>query len=164
LAALCFQEYTISGHREVLEEPKLEFRVHIIDLTSDDRQSIQFNPKHIPHPATNDRRSSVFHLPIGPRIVYEYYFLRLSSLASSYFFSFSQLLENEKLLLILADRDKYYIYLQHLSNMDAAIQQGKTIKVLPLKKVGEDLLFAFDEVKRMLAVCSSLKVSTMSRT
>jgi hypothetical protein len=88
----------------------------------------------------------------------------LSSFASSHFFSFSQLLENEKLLLILADQENYSIYLQRLSNMDAAIQRGRTIKVLPLKKVGEGLLFAFDEVNRMLAVCSSTKVSTMSRT
>jgi hypothetical protein len=96
--------------------------------------------------------------------VYESYFLRLSSLASSYFFSFSQLLENEKLLLILADRDKHSIYLQRLSDMDAAIQRGKTTKVLHHEKVGEGLLFAFDEAKRMLAVCSSTMVSTMSRT
>jgi hypothetical protein len=43
--------------------------------------------------------------------------------------------------------------------MDLAIQQGKAIKTFHCDKVGEDVLFAYDETKRMLTVCASAKVS-----
>jgi hypothetical protein len=77
-------------------------------------------------------------------------------------FSFQKLLENEKLLLILADSHKHSIYLERLSEMDAAIQRGKAIKPLNHDKVGEDMLFAYDEAKRMLTMCSLTKVSSIS--
>ena len=74
----CYQEYTITGGREVPEGPKLQYQVHIVDLTSDDKHCMQLNSKHIPKPTTSDRRSAVFHLPIGPRIVYDSNFLNCS--------------------------------------------------------------------------------------
>jgi hypothetical protein len=43
--------------------------------------------------------------------------------------------------------------------MDAAIQQDKAIKTFHRDKVGEDVLFAYDEAKRMLTVCAPAKVS-----
>jgi hypothetical protein len=46
--------------------------------------------------------------------------------------------------------------------MDAAIQRARAIKTLNRDKMGEDVLFAYDEVKRTLAVCASAKVSLMS--
>jgi hypothetical protein len=63
---------------------------------------------------------------------------------------------------VLADQDKYFIYVELLPAMDAAIQRGKAIKTLNREKVGEDVLFAYDEVKRMLVMCSSAKVSPTS--
>jgi hypothetical protein len=77
------------------------------------------------------------------------------------FVSFHKLLENEKLLLILADSDNYSIHLERLSSMDAAIQRNKPIKHLNRDRVGEDALFAYDEAKRMLTVCASAKVSSI---
>ena len=46
--------------------------------------------------------------------------------------------------------------------MDAAIEQGHAIKTLNRKKVGDDVLFAYDEAKRMLTMCASAKVSPIS--
>ena len=46
--------------------------------------------------------------------------------------------------------------------MDAAIQRGRAVKTLNRDKVGDDVLFAYDEAKRMLAVCASVKVSPIS--
>ncbi|KAH9991344.1 hypothetical protein BJV77DRAFT_1068323 [Russula vinacea] len=129
-------EYKVTGRRDELQEPKLKFRVHLMDLTSDDKQTMKFNPKHIPKPTVSDQRSGEFHLPLGLRIV---------------------LLEKEKLLLVLADQDKHCIYLEHLSAMDAAIQRGNAIKALNRDKMGEHVLFAYDEAKRMLTVCASAK-------
>jgi len=75
-----------------------------------------------------------------------------------YYLSFSQLLENEKLLLVLANRDKFLLYLERLPVLDAAIQRGKPIKSLDRDKLGRGVLFAYDETKRTLAVCASTKV------
>ena len=73
--------------------------------------------------------------------------------------SFHRLLENERLLLVLADQDKHVIYLERLADMNAAIQRARPIKTLHRNKIGEDVLFAYDEAKRTLAVCASAKVS-----
>ena len=67
-------------------------------------------------------------------------FSRFSALLS--FLSFSQLLENEKLLLVLAHRDKFLVYLERLPVLDAAIQR-KPIKCLDRDKLGQGVLFFF---------------------
>jgi hypothetical protein len=76
-------------------------------------------------------------------------------------FSFHYLLENEKLLLVLVDREKVSIYLARPAALEAAIR-GNPLKTLNRDKLGlgrdSDVFFAFDEAKRMLAVCSSVKV------
>ena len=46
--------------------------------------------------------------------------------------------------------------------MDAVIQRGKATKTLNRDKVGDVVLFAYDEAKRMLTVCASAKVSPVS--
>ncbi|KAH8989296.1 hypothetical protein EDB92DRAFT_2003843 [Lactarius akahatsu] len=136
-------EYKVSGRREAPEEPKLEFWVHLVGLSSEDKQNMQSNRKHIPRPTVNAQLSSRFYVPIGLDI------------------AFHHLLENEKLLLVLVDRDKFSIYLARPAAMDAAIR-GHPIKTLNRDKLGlggdSDALFAFDEAKRMLAVCSSVKL------
>ncbi len=72
--------------------------------------------------------------------------------------SFHQILENEKLLLILLDRDRIIIYLDRLLEMDTVIQRERPIKCLSREKLGEGALFAFDETKRALVVCAPTKV------
>ena len=72
--------------------------------------------------------------------------------------SFYQLLENEKILLVLLDRDRVAIYLDRLPAINVAIRRDRHIKSLSREKLGEDVLFAFDEAKRSLAVCASSKV------
>ena len=41
-----------------------------MDLTSDDKESMKRNPKHLPNPIVNDRRSGEFHISLGLRVVY----------------------------------------------------------------------------------------------
>jgi hypothetical protein len=65
-----YKEYEVTGRRTELEEPKLRFRVHHMDLTSDDKERMKLNPKDLPNPSVSDRRSDEFHLPLGPRVVY----------------------------------------------------------------------------------------------
>ena len=86
----------------------------------------------------------------------------LSYALSSSPFSFHRLLENKKLLLIFVDRDKFSIYVTRPAEMGVAIT-GKPLKSLDCEKLGlgraSDVLFAYDEAKRMLVVCSSAKVA-----
>ena len=132
-----------------------------MNLSSEDRHIIQSNPKHIPHPAVNNMLSSRFYLPIGLDITYESGFLVLLVPRLITLFSFHYLLENEKLLLVLVDREKVSIYLARPAALEAAIR-GNPLKTLNRDKLGlgrdSDVFFAFDEAKRMLAVCSSVKV------
>ena len=75
-----------------VEEPKLEFRVHLMDLTSDDKHSMQLDYKHVPGPVVSDRRSGLLNLPIGVRIVYVYNLRKLlvRHLTSRLFLQLSQ--------------------------------------------------------------------------
>ena len=66
----CYKGYKVTGRRTEPQEPKLRFRVHHVDLTSDDKEGIKLNPKHLPNPIVSDQRSDEFHLPLGLRIVY----------------------------------------------------------------------------------------------
>jgi hypothetical protein len=131
-----------------------------MDLTRDDRENMQFDPEYIPNPIVKDRRSSVFHVPVGMDIAYGSDLVMSSALHLTVlcFPSFYQLLENEKFLLILVDRDKVSIYLECLPAMNMAIQRDNPIKILSREELGQDVLFAFDETKRALAVCASIKV------
>ena len=61
----------VTGRQETLQGPRLEYWVYPMDLTSDDKQNMQLDPRHIPLPAVNNRLSSVFHLPIGMHIAYD---------------------------------------------------------------------------------------------
>jgi hypothetical protein len=46
--------------------------------------------------------------------------------------------------------------------MGATIQRTSGIKTLSRDKMGDHVLFAYDEAKRTLAVCAAAKVSAMS--
>ena len=62
------------------------------------------------------------------------------------------------LLLILVDQVRVTIYLERLLAMDMAIQRRRAVKVLSREKLEHDVLFAFDETTRALAVCAPTKV------
>jgi hypothetical protein len=84
--------------------------------------------------------------------------------ASCLFSRFCQLLNGEKLLLILVDQVRVTIYLERLAAMDMAIQRRRPVKALNREKLEQDVLFAFDETTRSLAVCAPTKVLCVSLT
>ncbi|KAI0297433.1 hypothetical protein BC826DRAFT_1096771, partial [Russula brevipes] len=134
------QEYVITGRRQVVQESKLEICVHLMDLTSDDKHNMQLDPNYIPSPAVNDRLSSHFFIPVTTNI------------------AFYQGLENGRLLLVLINRDRVSIYLDRLPAMNAAILRDRPVKTLNREKLGEVIIFSFDETTRSLAVCASTKL------
>ncbi|KAI9443796.1 hypothetical protein H4582DRAFT_2125845, partial [Lactarius indigo] len=132
-------------HIAKLQLPQIRLLAHPMELTSDDRHNMQLDPTYIPTPKIDDRFSSSFHLPPWAELAYE---LTL----------FYQLLENTNILLVLSSRDRSFIFLERLQELDIAIQRGKPIKSLNRDKLGQNVLFSFDETKRVLAVCASTKL------
>jgi len=69
-----------------------------------------------------------------------------------------QLLENDKLLLIIDDHgDSILVYLNSQQSISAAVSRSPQ-KSLHKSKIGEACIFTFDEVRRTLAVCEATKV------
>lgn len=68
------------------------------------------------------------------------------------------MLEGDKLLLLIDDRRGHLLVcLEPLSTMNAALDRGRW-KSLDRGKLGDSFKFAFDEIKRTLALCSAAKV------
>ncbi|KAI6143616.1 hypothetical protein BKA82DRAFT_3983845 [Pisolithus tinctorius] len=131
-------QYKVSGVRETREEPMTYFTVHTMSLTEQDKHSLQLDASIVPSP----------HF----RFKYEF------RLAQGYTILRAQLLEGEKLLLIVLDRvGNLMVYLDRLTAIDAIISQGRG-KSLNREKIGQDFVLAFDESKRMLSIVSSDKL------
>ena len=59
-------DFEVTGRLDVPavnQKPQIMLRIHPMDLTSDDRQNMQLDPKHIPTPTINDRLSFPFSFP-----------------------------------------------------------------------------------------------------
>ena len=63
-------EYIVTGRQETLQRPLIQFWIHPMNLTADDRHSMKLDSEHIPSPTVNDRLSSTFLLPVGVDIAY----------------------------------------------------------------------------------------------
>ncbi|KAG8219200.1 hypothetical protein J3R82DRAFT_13 [Butyriboletus roseoflavus] len=130
--------YQISGSRTTQLDPMALYTVHLMNLTTQDQHELQLNPSTIPSPRFRFRHT--FSLPLGHSVVR------------------AQLLEGEKLLLVVADRvGNMIVYLDQLVNMDGAIARSRG-KSLNREKIGQGFLLAYDESKKMLAVVSSDKL------
>ena len=60
-----------------------------MDFASNDIHNMQVDSEHVPNPVVSDRRSSVFHLPLGFRVVYVSKFIDYSSVNLLVFFQLS---------------------------------------------------------------------------
>ncbi|KAH8986573.1 hypothetical protein EDB86DRAFT_2954862 [Lactarius hatsudake] len=132
--------YKLTGRLEEPQLPKIRLCVHPMDLTNDDRHNMQLVAGYIPTPTIVDRFSSSFYLPLWAEI------------------AFYRILENQNLLLILASPKRFFVYLERLPVLDVAIQRGKSIKSLNRDRLGQNVLFSFDEAKRVLAICASTRL------
>ena len=69
-----------------------------------------------------------------------------------------QLLENEKILLIVDDQSgNILVYLDSQQTIGHAVSRAPR-KNLHQSKIGKACIFAFDEARRMLAICETTKV------
>ncbi|KAF8548149.1 hypothetical protein OG21DRAFT_1501183 [Imleria badia] len=126
--------YQISGSRDSQQDPMAVYTVHLMKLTTQDQQHLQLNPSAIPSPRF--KFSHIFKLPLAHSVIR------------------AQLLEGEKLLLVVADRaGNLGVYLDRLEAMDGAIAIGRGMR-LNRERIGQEFLLAYDESKMTLAVVS----------
>ncbi len=72
-------EYWVTGRQETFKNYLLEFRVHLMSLSSDDKQNMQLDFNYIPSPIVNDRNSFRFYVPTGMDVAYESDYVMLPS-------------------------------------------------------------------------------------
>ena len=91
--------------------------------------------------------------------------LDIYCLYSSYTYSSRhiQLLENNKCSLVVGDcrLGNLFIFCEEVFAMDTAIKNQRHKKLLHRDKIGHEFLLAFDEARRMLALCATRKVRTV---
>ena len=79
----------------------------------------------------------------------------MSSLTES--FSYAHLLPQSRALLVTRDHTgEGRVYLSSITNLQSAIQGKRPAKELKRDKIGENFLLAYDEAKRILAICGSM--------
>ncbi|KAI0317532.1 hypothetical protein OF83DRAFT_1171919 [Amylostereum chailletii] len=134
------QDCYLTGQLYTMQNPELEYTLHTLELSAEHRQALQMDPNFIPRPNTNRRFQTVFKTELGTAVI------------------FAQLLEHEKLLLVLQDgkNGRLLIHLDRLHTIASAIKKTPS-KTLHIDKIGQDFVLAFDEIKRLLAICSSTK-------
>ncbi|KAJ7781844.1 hypothetical protein DFH07DRAFT_389440 [Mycena maculata] len=118
----------------------LDCRIHLLDLTTDDRQMLQLNPTFIPSPhiLTNPAR---FYLDTENRIAH------------------AQLVENSDLLLVLENSTHMSVYLQKPGQMNERLSRGPIRTPIVREKIGGKSIVAYDETTRMLFICAATKLS-----
>jgi hypothetical protein len=62
-------DYIVSFEQKALVEPALEYKIHVLEITADDRQSLQMNPSFIPSPNVQERLSHRLRLPVDHNIL-----------------------------------------------------------------------------------------------
>jgi hypothetical protein len=69
---------------------------------------------------------------------------------------FIQIIDGDMCLLILDNRrGKLYVFLEDITTLNMALERGKYKKLLHRDKLGQTCVMAYDETKRMLAVCGT---------
>jgi len=141
----------VTEHTQAL----LEYKIHNLSLTSDGQQNLQLNPRSIPSVHIQPRHSYQFRLHANHTILWVNFIKFLIYLTCP---RYLQLLENDKLLLIVDDHSgSILVYLDSQQGMNAAVQRPPR-KHLHRSKIGETCIFTFDEVRRTLAICETTKV------
>ncbi|KAA1477854.1 hypothetical protein DENSPDRAFT_625472 [Dentipellis sp. KUC8613] len=135
--------YRISGCQYFLHEPVIRCNIFPFSLSTEERHELQLDRKFVPKPIADAKQAIEFE--IRTHCVVRHV----------------QFLENNRVLVILITRDgmgEVEIYLEDPASINSAISKGKAKKKFHTEKIGDGILFAFDESKRNLAVCGSSKL------
>ncbi|EKM59291.1 uncharacterized protein PHACADRAFT_113812 [Phanerochaete carnosa HHB-10118-sp] len=134
------ESYRLFGVEQWKNEASLKHAIDLLQLTETDKQAIQLDKTHVPTPRLPNSAYS-FNLTLSHRIL------------------FIQLLRDSRCLLITRNevRGDVSIYLERLIDLDNAVKARRSKKTLSADKLHGNLLFSFDETKRILAVCTTEK-------
>ncbi|KAF7309973.1 VWFA domain-containing protein [Mycena indigotica] len=130
--------FKISGTFRTLMKPVLRCKLYPLQLTTDDQHKAQLESNFVPTPHQS-RDVQTFDLSLDSRILH------------------AQLLEKERLLMVLVDTERLCIYHEPLSAIHHAISRGRdgAKRAIYRDKIGRDVIVAYDEQKKMLSVCSA---------
>ncbi|KAF9531678.1 hypothetical protein CPB83DRAFT_848544 [Crepidotus variabilis] len=127
--------FRVYGKEQTFADPASEYRVHCLRLTSQDLLALQTDVKFVPTPQITERFSSCFEMPVHYSVL------------------FSQIFAHDKLLLIVDDNQgTFSVYLESVVSIGNAIKASRPRKVIKQEKTGKDVVIAYDETKRMLAL------------
>ncbi|KAK7676902.1 hypothetical protein QCA50_020158 [Cerrena zonata] len=135
--------YHIIGSREAHTDAALRYNIRPLKLTEGDEHMLRMDhdSNFVPCPQIHSGSAFSFRIPATSRMTH------------------LQLLHNERCLLAIEYTQEVLIYLEHTDSIENAVQNSRFKKKLHKEKVGNDFLLAFDESKRMLAVCATDKSS-----
>ncbi|CAK5283767.1 unnamed protein product [Mycena citricolor] len=134
--------YRLYAVQKTVSKPTVECNVHSVQLTTEDRHSMQLDPTFVPTPRFQPSRTQTFSLGLVHRIV-------LAQLI--------QVRDSDKLLFVIEDAEHLCVFLDSPSNIGQAISRGRAgaKKLLHRDKIGKDVLLAYNEQKRMLMICAA---------
>ncbi|KAI0692274.1 hypothetical protein BC835DRAFT_1277959 [Cytidiella melzeri] len=136
-----YRSFQVIGRSEAQAAACYKYSIRLLQLTEGDKQQLQLESSHVPKPKLS-RTPYTFSLPDQQRVVY------------------CQLLEREMCLLITSDvGGDMKVFLDRLVNIDRAVATPNGYKkLLVAEKLGGQSVIAYDERRRMLAVCTIDKV------
>ncbi|KAL1748220.1 hypothetical protein HDZ31DRAFT_71777 [Schizophyllum fasciatum] len=129
--------YVVYGRMQRRLDPSIEYTIHPLALSAEDQQSMQMDRTHVPTLREQTRSLHRFKLPLNHRIRHV------------------QLLSRDRCLLIVDNGcNKFHIYLEDLRALSGATEHERYLKTLHQGKLGSGIVFAFDEVTRLLSLCA----------
>ncbi|KIM24943.1 hypothetical protein M408DRAFT_224544 [Serendipita vermifera MAFF 305830] len=131
------QNFSIKGWRSCPKESGFEYTIFPVDIKQDDMLAISSNPDHICKPIIRPRNTQPFFLPTNASM------------------RFIQLLEKDRVLVVVEESGLFRVYLEALDYLSSTIAQGRAIKTIYSEKVGPNPLFALDETRRFFAVLAT---------
>ncbi|KAI0089047.1 hypothetical protein BDY19DRAFT_993280 [Irpex rosettiformis] len=130
-------QFVIIGRLNRLTHACLKYHISVTQLTEGDKHKLQLDSTFVPKPKLSST-TYTFTLPVDQHVI------------------MCQLLERDKCLLITSNsQGDLRIFLDRLVNIDQAVAQPNGWKKqLVAEKIGGESVVAFDESRRMLAICT----------
>lgn len=150
--------YDVSGIHEIQSKAMLEYSLYEMRLTQQDRHQLQIEPLFVPSPKINVSQPSIrFKIPLDHHIKYATVLCLLMNNAHVRLSRHIQLLADGRCLLITQSASQLKVFLERYEDLERRIELDNG-RYFHCEKIGHECLLAYDESKRMLAVCGVDKV------
>ncbi|KAM5540363.1 hypothetical protein V8D89_005821 [Ganoderma adspersum] len=129
----------IKTANEMFTEPEVRYTLHPLELRQEDAHRMREDTSHIPLPQLRSHSSTSFTLSADTYIAY------------------AHLLPQSRILLVTRDHaGEGRVYVSSVTSLRSALQGKRPLKELKRDKIGENFMLAYDETKRVLAVCGGM--------